>query len=356
LGSAAAAVLGLALGTVKWRVKRAHDHLRQVLIRRPTRPLAETLREVAKQMSLKIELSVGRLPDVTPDPPDWPEPKEEAPPLVTLAEAQAQVPEFQVPLSMVRTSKSVRVLCNRDGAPRGVQYDVDGGGFGADGGFTVTFLYLRGRTNGMHFVLPFAQKVVFNEPTRVGQHEGRWWRVDEYQTVSWRAAGGLWMVRSYLPTSELRRIAEEIAALQPPEAEEVEQPPVPAAPPSPVSAAEARAALPGFTLSDTFLERYGTRIFLLQRSGGPYPDGLQAWGSGFVVWYLPPGSQPLRVHGFEMLDDHTPVAGREAIWWKSPDRRAVSWPAAHGGRWRVGGQLQESELRRIAEEVAAAIQ
>ena len=336
---------------MKWRAKRAHDHLRQVLTRRPTRALAETLREVAKQMSFHISVSTGPVPEDIPDGPAWSRPEEEqAPPLVSLAEAQTEIPAFRLPASMVQAPHTVRVLRNRDGSPRGVQYDANAGA--TEGGFTVSYFRIRSGVTGIHFSSPFAKSVVFDEPTQVAGHQGRWWQVDADQTVSWRSVRGLWQVHSRLPATDLRRIAEEIAALQPPETEPAsDQPPVP---PPPVSAGEARAALPGFTLAPGFVEHHAAQVCLLHRSGEQEPDGVQVHAAGFVVWYLPPGAQPIRIPGLEITGEHRPVAGREAVWWKSPDRRAVSWPAEDGGRWRVGGRLEEGDLRRIAEEVALA--
>lgn len=52
--SAIAAILGLSLGTVQWRLKRAHDHLRLVLTRRHAHPLAVTLREVTTEMEIWV--------------------------------------------------------------------------------------------------------------------------------------------------------------------------------------------------------------------------------------------------------------------------------------------------------------
>ena len=58
------------------------------------------------------------------------------------------------------------------------------------------------------------------------------------------------------------------------------------------------------------------------------------------------------VVGFETMHTGTPVTGHAANWWKSAGRRGSELAGPQWGPWRVGGQFRESELSRIAEEVA----
>jgi len=129
-----------------------------------------------------------------------------------------------LPASMAHVPRTVLLMGNGDGSPGGVQYDANGRV--TPGGLSVVYFRLRPGSWLIHN--PSAAGVAFSEPTQIGAHQGRWWQVGIEQTVSWGAMGGLWQVHSALPAMELRRVAEEIAALQPPEIEPAaDQAPVP---------------------------------------------------------------------------------------------------------------------------------
>jgi len=206
-----ATVLGLPLGTVKWRCKRAHDHIRQVLTRGSAPPLAATLREVA--IRLEIRVKVGESVPESPVLEEWAVTRSES----TLAALEHAFPRFRLPAAMaaahpdlrafllVRTPESIAPgavegaeLCTAEEPPRLL---LEYGPHRPDP---------EGRPSGrVTHNFPGNRTLHLDIDTHVGPHPAHWAQVDGMRHIWWSdGAGDGYHIAGTLPAAEMRRIAE----------------------------------------------------------------------------------------------------------------------------------------------------
>lgn len=205
-----AAILGLPLGTVQWRCKRAHDHLHQVLTLRSPRPLAATVREVLRTMETRVSTEKPAEP-VTPSgrivwqPADW-------------ASASAASPAFPIPEALrLRFGHVTMNLGQRPSdAPKDpghlqmIQFLTRLGSEDVVIHFWPPDVAPKGPA--MTHIFPGAQ-IGVDQDTQVGGRPAHWTQVNGQHHLFWLSAtGGYWSVASRLPPEEVRGIGEAIEA------------------------------------------------------------------------------------------------------------------------------------------------
>jgi|GEM_PF-480843 len=200
-----AAILGLPLGTVQWRCKRAHDHLRQVMTHRTPPPLAATVRGVKTAMGIRVLKTVppGEKVSYTVwETVDW-------------AEAVAASPVFRIPASLRSRLGDVEARLGR----RATDAHIDSIGLLArlqerevtiqctppdvapDPRKAMTVIYLG------------AADIGIDQDTQVGGRSAHWTQVDARHHIEWPSVtGAYWMVTGFVTPEELRGIAEAIEA------------------------------------------------------------------------------------------------------------------------------------------------
>jgi len=342
-----ACILGLPLGTVKWRSRRALGFLGSLLTDRCVRPLADTLREVGAAMRLSV--STGLEPKA-PGEGGWPGPAPESRHPQPYAAARAAVEGFDLPEDWVSRHAGRIWLMQDLGKPaHGVCVKTPH--------FEVAYLHFPGST-GVHFHTA-GQALEVDEPTRIGGGEGRWWQIDGEATLSWWAAPGrVWQVQGKLPPPQLRRLAEEVAALVGVATPEQPQPPRVTPTPPPVSLTDACASVPGFQLPQSFVKAHDAVLRLDATEGEPaFGVHVQVKASGFVALYRSPeGADRFKVPvpWADSLEERALLHHRTALWWREDDRLSVSWSTPQGGQWIVTGRLAPGALRVAAESVVRA--
>ncbi len=339
-----ACILGLPLGTVKWRNHRALGFLRSLLTDRRARPLADALREVGTAMRLSV--STGLEP-MEPGEGGWPGPAPESQHPHPYAAARAAVEGFDLPEDWVRRHDGqIWLLQDLGKAAHGVRVKTPT--------FEVAYLHFPG-TKGLHFHTA-GKALEVDEPTRIGGGEGRWWQIDGETTVSWWAGPGrVWQVQGKLPPPDLRVLAEEVAAIVGVATPEQPQP-ARVTPPPPVSLAEACASVPGFHLPQSFIQAHGA-VLRLQAPEGEAAFGVQVNASGYVVLYRSPEGAArfqVPVPWADRLEERPLLHHRTALWWRDDDRLSVSWRTPQGGQWILTGRLAPEALQAAAEAVVRA--
>jgi len=213
--SAIAAILGLPLGTVQWRLKRVHDHLRLVLTRRHAPPLAATLREVLRDMEIRVDARAADAMTAQGGDVDFTGTIQYE--TVTLAEAAAILPGFGLPAAVVAAYPDLECELGRRGpdasrdagAPNNVSLHTAGdrdrllieyGPPSPTGPASLSVQRFPGAQVGV------------DEDTQVGGCPGHWTEVDRLHHVWWLSKTGAgWHVLGARP-EEVRRVAEAIEA------------------------------------------------------------------------------------------------------------------------------------------------
>ncbi len=208
-----AAILGLPPGTVRWRLKRAHDHLRLVLTVRHAPPLAATLREVIRDMKIRVstERQVGPL---EPPPPgvEWSGLIQYE--RVTLDQAMAAIPEFRLSAALMdeHPGLELRLGCRGPDATSGPN-EPDNIYVTIPNGLAIACRAPTYCPTELTECFPGAN-IGVDEDTQVGGQYGHWTKVNSSHFVWWFSrTGAFWMVSSgQVPPEEIRRVAESIEA------------------------------------------------------------------------------------------------------------------------------------------------
>lgn len=215
--SAIAAILGLPLGTVQWRLKRAHDHLRLVLTSRHTPPLAATLREVARAMEIRVTTVPTDAESLSKVPPDGDSTGHIQYEAVAPDQAMALMPGFRLPAAVLAAHPDLKYELGRRGpdAPRrvGELTNVSAHTAGDRDRLLIDYNPAVPASAGLHVHHFPGAEVGIDEDTQVGGRPGHWTEVDRHHHLWWRSKTGAgWHVRSALPPEEIRRVAEAIEA------------------------------------------------------------------------------------------------------------------------------------------------
>lgn len=215
-----AAVLGLPLGTVKWRNARALDHLRGVLTRGASPRLRQTLREAAMRMEIRVGAREIRVTVRPVEPPPVPLEEWSIARIPCTPEALgATFPHLRLPDAVRAAHPGLRphlLMRLHTG-------DQTGGAVGAewclpeDPGAPVITYHAPDpgarRDARVTFAFPDNRNLELDEQTRVGPYPARWARIDGRHHVWWYdAAGAAHHVESGGTAAEVRRLAEAIAA------------------------------------------------------------------------------------------------------------------------------------------------
>jgi RNA polymerase sigma-70 factor (ECF subfamily) len=339
-----AAVLGLPLGTVKWRHHRALRYLRLALTG-TARPLAGTLREVVPAMRFSVSAGPWRDPSHS-----VPVAAREARAPVSFARARAAVPGFDLPEQWVdRHTGEVWLLADEGRTPHGVCVRTLR--------FRVTYTHLLG-ARGAHFHSLEGGAVLVDEPTVIGGGPGRWWQIGAEHTVCWSSGHGhVWQVSGAVDPAELRGAAEEVAALVGVAGPEEEPERAPAPPPSPVSLAAARAAVLGFGVPEAFLAAHSAVLYLETVEEGEAPSGVLVHARCFDALYRSPdGHARYRYPAPWTPVERRPVRNHaDAVSWEDRGLRCLAWPTDKGGQWAVMLAADSKRLQEIAAALAEAV-
>ncbi len=211
-----AAILGLPLGTVQWRLKRAHDHLHLVLTQRHTSPLAATLREVTREMEIRVTTQ-GKGPVVPPPAGvDWSGYIQYED--VSLDQARAAVPAFRLPaavLGVLAAYPDLVVRLGRRGpdATRGAGQPNNISAHTAVGQRLVIECHVPEYATCDHVHSFPGAEIGIDEDTQVAGQAGHWTKVNAQHNLWWFSkTGAFWRVAGEVPPEEVRRIAEAIEA------------------------------------------------------------------------------------------------------------------------------------------------
>ena len=212
---AIAAILGLPLGTVQWRLKRAHDHLHGVLTRGYAPQLAATLREVTREMEIRVDTGTAESPAPRAEDGQVDFTGTIQYETVTLAEAAAILPGFRLPGAVVAEYPDLTCELGRRGrdASRDVGAPTNVSLHTAADRYRLLIEYgpPSGPASLMVQRFPGAQ-VGVDEDTQVGGCPGRWTEVNRLDHVRWLSKTGAGWHVCGARSDEVRRVAEAIEA------------------------------------------------------------------------------------------------------------------------------------------------